>query len=150
MEPARKRLGRHANRRRPRELPAEEGLAARPPARLVLHDVKQPAARQPVLAFASAAALAAVTVALAAPRARLPRRRCPDHITIAARFVASNVLPRLSTRGSTLSAGPRSRINTWSSRPLIVSGSRFDRFGSGEVHELAYADPKRPANLRHA
>jgi len=59
-------------------------------------------------------------------------------------------LPRLSTRGSTLSAGPRSRINTWSSRPLIVSGSRFDRFGSGEVHELPYADPERPANLRHA
>jgi len=101
--------------------PQRRARPPRPPARLVLHDVKQPAARQPVLAFASAAALAAVTVALAAPWARLPRRRRPDHITIAAHFVASNVLPRLSTRGSSFSTGPRSRISTWSSRPWIVS-----------------------------
>jgi hypothetical protein len=42
------------------------------------------------------------------------RRRDKDHhITMAARFTLANeVLPRLSTRGSTLSARPRSRIKT--------------------------------------
>src|SRR5262245_41251569 len=70
---ARKRLKRHANHRAPRALPMEVATVAHPPALAVLHDVKQPVVRQPVLVLASAAALSAATTAFApAPAGTAP------------------------------------------------------------------------------
>ena len=155
MEPARKRLGRHANRRRPRELPAEEGPAA--------------PSSCPARPSRCQTTSCSTTGSCVRERCRARRRHRSARGTAGA-AAAPAVSRSYHNRGpfrrlERLAQALHPRIELFH-RPEVedqhvvvaavdrllppCSGSRFDRFGSGEVHEFADADPECPANLRHA
>jgi len=155
MEPARKRLGRHANRRRPRELPAEEGPAA-PSSCPARPSRCQTTSRSPTGSCVrercrtrrrhrSARSTVGAAAAPAAPRSyhnRGPFRRLERLAQALHPRIELFHRPEVEDQHVVVAAVDRLL-------PLCL-GSRFDRFGSGEVHEFADADPECPANLRHA